>query len=81
MKFTLLSSDQKNASFSLNDDGTIKITGVRIQVGIVDAPEGKFIQVDLPVLTAPSGTVANDIPAFIDSAVIQYVKDTYPDTK
>ena len=80
MEYTLLSSDQKNASYGLNDDGTIKITGVRVQIAIVGAPLDKFIQWDSPLFSLPGGTPANEIPVLIDGLVIKYVNDTYPNT-
>ena len=80
MKYVLISSDQKTAQASINTDGSIKMSGVRILVGIEGAPEGKFVQVDMVSFDMPLTIIASEIPTYLDEQIALYVPANYPDT-
>lgn len=81
MKFILISSDKSMTMQSVNTDGSIKVNGVRIVVGIVGAPEGKFLQVDMVSFDMPLTIIASEIPTYLDEQIALYVPANYPDTK
>lgn len=81
MEYILLKTGTENALFRANEDGSIKVSGVYVKVGIVGAPEGKFIQADIiPDFDIPADKTSAEQPAYIDSVAQLYVTVTYPNT-
>ena len=81
MNYELNGTITTNARFTSNEDGSLKATGVVVKVDIVGAPNGKFIQCDImPPFDIPKTTVAQDIPASINSQATVYVQTTYPNS-
>lgn len=82
MKFQLLDVITANAKYDGQEDGSINATGVVVKIGIVGAPEGKFIQAEkLPdaVSLPANGTNADNLN-LIKAAAQAYVIKTYPNT-
>jgi hypothetical protein len=88
MTYTLLNTLTNNINYTHNNDGTITVTNLGVQVGIVGVPTGKFIQTELipttgvdafPVII-PANMAASDIPAFLQTESQAYVTKTYPNS-
>lgn len=81
MTYELLNTITRNATFTANEDGSIKATGVIAQIIIVGSPTGKFIQTDqVPAFNIPAKTTSEEQPAYINTQAQAYVTKTYPNS-
>lgn len=88
MTYALLNTLDNNINYVHNQDGTITVNNLVVQVGIVGAPTGKFVQTEaitsigvnaFPILI-PASMVASDIPAFLQTQAQDYITNTYPNS-
>ena len=81
MNYTLLNSTTRNANFTANEDGSITVSNILVEIGIVGAPDGKFTQSDrVPDFNIPANQTSATQPAYIQAQVQAYVSATYPNT-
>ena len=81
MEYQLKNVITRNGILKANDDGTITISNVNVEIKIVGAPEGKFIQTDtMSAIVIPATKTTAQQPAYIEEQALAYVATNYPNT-
>ena len=79
MNFALYNTITLNATYKANEDGTLTVTNVLVQINIVGSPADKFIQTDtMPPIIVPATETMASAPAYVEAQAQAYVTTNYP---